>query len=474
MRFLESGIMDTNLASAGTIGRYSVEELQRKFTFDRQRTVVQRSQRLFEEVVKEEEEEKDASVSEHDSESDSDAGSEGEFQPDSEDEEMAATVQKQAVEESLEGTGVTDSAMANGDDGVPTTMPSAPTTTATIEQVASVEESGDLSPLAKDAEKPNDVQEQVSLVYRQETTRSLAFRLLDVDVGYSSDEAGDEDCAYFIDGVDATFSRAKDVVGRAQPTKTKFKPGGAVATIPARQNEFAALGERARLVAAVALTLTPPIVEDFDRFPYSSTKELDALERVQKEARAALSPAKTNRSTTKVAQISVATGDILHVWANVESAAATLQLPINQLKHILTGEYDDEFGDEVGGYKWQYALAGAKVTAGTGTSGRGGGGKKAKEAWLEFRDKLYDPAEPHLYKNSNRLRDYQVDGVNWLASTWYKRQGCILADEMGCKYRRCIPSQRMRSTRYNADFLTILSLFDVVGKVRMCRLLVAR
>jgi hypothetical protein len=122
------------------------------------------------------------------------------------------------------------------------------------------------------------------------------------------------------------------------------------------------------------------------------------------------------------------------VWANVESASATLQLPINQLRQVLRGEYDDEVGDEVGGYKWQYALAGAKVTAGVGTAGRGGGGKKAKEAWLEFRDKLYDPSEPHLYKNANRLRDYQVDGVNWLASTWYKRHGCILADEMGCKY----------------------------------------
>lgn len=97
---------------------------------------------------------------------------------------------------------------------------------------------------------------------------------------------------------------------------------------------------------------------------------------------------------------------------------------------MLKGHYNEELGDEVGGYRWRYALSGAEVTA-TGASSRGS--KKGKEAFLEFRDKLYDPAIPHVYKNGNKLRDYQVDGVNWLASTWYKRHSCILADEMGKK-----------------------------------------
>jgi hypothetical protein len=135
------------------------------------------------------------------------------------------------------------------------------------------------------------------------------------------------------------------------------------------------------------------------------------------------------RSTVKIEQISVTTGDIIHIWANAEAAAATLLFPLPRLRQILKGEYDDEFGDEVGGFRWRYALAGAKVTAGA-SSTRGGGGKKAQMAWLEFRDKLYDPNEPHIYKDGHRLRDYQVDGVNWLASTWYKKQGCILADEV--------------------------------------------
>ncbi|XP_065509085.1 chromodomain-helicase-DNA-binding protein 8 isoform X1 [Caloenas nicobarica] len=37
----------------------------------------------------------------------------------------------------------------------------------------------------------------------------------------------------------------------------------------------------------------------------------------------------------------------------------------------------------------------------------------------------------HEYKNHNRLREYQLEGVNWLLFNWYNRQNCILADEMG-------------------------------------------
>ncbi|KAL4657212.1 chromodomain-helicase-DNA-binding protein 8-like isoform X1 [Arapaima gigas] len=39
--------------------------------------------------------------------------------------------------------------------------------------------------------------------------------------------------------------------------------------------------------------------------------------------------------------------------------------------------------------------------------------------------------ESHVYKNGNTLREYQLEGVNWLLFNWYNRQNCILADEMG-------------------------------------------
>ncbi|KAG9331034.1 hypothetical protein JZ751_020417 [Albula glossodonta] len=39
--------------------------------------------------------------------------------------------------------------------------------------------------------------------------------------------------------------------------------------------------------------------------------------------------------------------------------------------------------------------------------------------------------ESREYKNGNTLREYQLEGLNWLLFNWYNRQNCILADEMG-------------------------------------------
>uniref|UniRef100_A0A8C5FRL1 Chromodomain helicase DNA binding protein 7 n=1 Tax=Gadus morhua TaxID=8049 RepID=A0A8C5FRL1_GADMO len=35
------------------------------------------------------------------------------------------------------------------------------------------------------------------------------------------------------------------------------------------------------------------------------------------------------------------------------------------------------------------------------------------------------------YRNSNSLREYQLEGLNWLTFNWYNNRNCILADEMG-------------------------------------------
>ena len=113
---------------------------------------------------------------------------------------------------------------------------------------------------------------------------------------------------------------------------------------------------------------------------------------------------------------------------HLKTIQQTLQLSLEALQRLLKGKYDAELGDEVGGFRWRYADHDAEVT-GKASSGRDS--KKGREAYLQFRDKLYDPTKPHNYKNENRLRDYQVDGVNWLAASYYNEQGCILADEMG-------------------------------------------
>jgi len=36
-----------------------------------------------------------------------------------------------------------------------------------------------------------------------------------------------------------------------------------------------------------------------------------------------------------------------------------------------------------------------------------------------------------IYKNNNTLREYQLEGINWLSFCWHQNRNCILADEMG-------------------------------------------
>ena len=420
MRFLEARFSgcEGELSSVGVKGRYAIEELQKKFTSDRQRILLHRKLKLHLSGEKDAAKGATGDGSDDGESKESEEGSEGEFEPESDDEDLVATAHVKEV---------TDDPEQNLVQPTPAPVDGPPEDDAVPEETAPAPE---LSAAVSEEKPPPGLQ------VRHEDTRSLALRILDVDVGYSSDEAGDDDCAYFIDGVDDTFTRMSEL-----PERVETKPednDNSDDVLPARQNEFSALGERSKLVAAVSLSSKEPSPADFETFPEPVAKKSVAEAEDEETKADTESPSKsTNRSAVKVEQVNVATGETIHVWANVESAAATLQLPLPQLKQVLRGEYDEDLGDEIGGFRWRYALAGAKVTAGTST--RGGAGKKAQEAWLEFRDRLYDPSEPHVYKNSNRLRDYQVDGVNWLASMWYKKQGCILADEMGLgKVRRAV------------------------------------
>jgi len=267
MRFLENSLAEQDLASTGRIGRYSVEQLQRKFTADRQRMVVQRSVHLVEAEAMKETEEKEESAAEDDSDSESDDGSEGEFQPDSDDEEMAAAPLKDEKDTIVEKSIAPVVSTPGGDDSLPT----APTELVTKDEIPDV--------VNPELDQPSQSEEASSIVQRQETTRSLAFRLLDIDVGYSSDEAGDEDHVYFLDGVDTTFTTMDEVTSLVGAKKTKAKTNAVPSSIPARQNEFAALGERSKLTTAIALTSKPPTIEDFDHFPHPSSKEIEAMER---------------------------------------------------------------------------------------------------------------------------------------------------------------------------------------------------
>ncbi|XP_053293386.1 chromodomain-helicase-DNA-binding protein 8 isoform X2 [Pleuronectes platessa] len=69
------------------------------------------------------------------------------------------------------------------------------------------------------------------------------------------------------------------------------------------------------------------------------------------------------------------------------------------------------------------------------------------------------------YKNGNVLREYQLEGVNWLVFNWYNRQNSILADEMGLG--KTIQSIAVLSDMYAAGiqgpFLVIAPLSTITN-----------
>uniref|UniRef100_A0A3P9H1Y2 Chromo domain-containing protein n=1 Tax=Oryzias latipes TaxID=8090 RepID=A0A3P9H1Y2_ORYLA len=73
--------------------------------------------------------------------------------------------------------------------------------------------------------------------------------------------------------------------------------------------------------------------------------------------------------------------------------------------------------------------------------------------------------ETREYKNGNILREYQLEGVNWLLFNWYNRQNCILADEMGLG--KTIQSIALLSEVYTAGiqgpFLVIAPLSTITN-----------
>lgn len=399
--------------SVGQLGRFIEEDFSRSMKEDRRRFLAKRSLALLNDQ-------------EEGSDSDEDAGSEAEAS-DSEDSEVSG-MESDSEDEALTGV-ETNNSMDEGAD---------------VRHVAKKEETRE-NMLAKLLSSPDAESIKVT---KQQTTRHLAYSLLDMDIGYSSDEGGDEDVAYFMDGVDSTFTRSNEVTPPKEDTKDSSKDEkkeDTIVTLPVKKTDFGQIGKRAQLQVAVAITGREPDLEDFDNFPRPSTKQIAmAKAKAEEEARKAEEEARKLeelrkkkaeeaskpkvKSKTKVEQISPANNETVRVWINAADAAATLNLSIEGIQNLLDGGYDAEDGDEFGGYRWRYADQDAEVT-GKATSGRES--KKGREAYLKFKDKLYDSKKPHLYKNGNKLRDYQVDGVNWLSSCFYHQQGAILADEMG-------------------------------------------
>ncbi|KAK6090110.1 hypothetical protein P3W45_000836 [Vairimorpha bombi] len=75
--------------------------------------------------------------------------------------------------------------------------------------------------------------------------------------------------------------------------------------------------------------------------------------------------------------------------------------------------------------------------------------------WRPPREMQLKFDESPVFKNENKLRAYQLEGLNWLLNRWYYKVSCIMADEMG-----------LGKTVQSVVFVnSLFTKFDYVGPV---------
>ena len=183
--------------SCSALGRYLHKDLSAAFRTDCRRLLVKRSLAL----IRAEAEKDGESTSSDDAadglDDDSNSDESVDIEPDSEDKALLK-----------EKSSSSDDSFKSTDDS--RSIGNAPSGDAS--DADDIFQSQDVTKGSKDKAAEKEIKDVIeapeleSVMYKQESTRHLAYRILGMDVGYSSDEGGDEDVAYYIDGVDCTFT----------------------------------------------------------------------------------------------------------------------------------------------------------------------------------------------------------------------------------------------------------------------------
>jgi SWI/SNF-related matrix-associated actin-dependent regulator of chromatin subfamily A member 5 len=133
----------------------------------------------------------------------------------------------------------------------------------------------------------------------------------------------------------------------------------------------------------------------------------------------------------RVEQIDLATDEVLYIWDSVGIASKRLNIPATQINSVLAGKLDNG-----GGFKWRLATANSSVHEYKDEDDEDiANAKKKDKNWQE---KMHKVSKEYL--NGGKLRDYQVDGLNWLLRCWYTKLSSILADGE-CSLGRALFSQ---------------------------------
>lgn len=199
-----------------------------------------------------------------------------------------------------------------------------------------------------------------------------------------------------------------------KPPKKKEKDGEWTAKEAVSFDEEGPVG---RLLRAVNECPYPPIRNDWTKYII----ELGMKGKAKVENLAARG--------RDIEQVDLASDQVLRTWKSMLNAAKDLNIPVADIFNCLK-----EDRDSAGGYRWRYG----KNEASNSSSSAAPGAKVDDDEDDDVHDQRKDdswqlklPTKSKEYRNGNTLREYQVDGLNWLLRCWYTMRSSILADEMG-------------------------------------------
>jgi superfamily II DNA or RNA helicase len=197
-----------------------------------------------------------------------------------------------------------------------------------------------------------------------------------------------------------------------------------------------------------------------------------------------------------IEQLDLVSGEIIKVWDSLTSASRTLNIQISCISCCVTGRQE-----QAGGYKWRYAsypvpeqpdidTAISTPVPTTSSSSVAAGGKSSPSAGDAPNNHTLDgnriptesvlggdadgPSEDEHWRSrlpskskdfkGNVLRDYQVEGVRWMLSCWYRQRSCILADEMGLGKTvqvTCVLEHLFSVEDFKGPFLVVVPLSTI-------------
>lgn len=222
----------------------------------------------------------------------------------------------------------------------------------------------------------------------------------DSDSDISSDSSGTESDADF------DHDDAKVWLSKESEDDDEWKPKKV-------ENMLESDGPMGRLLRAVNESDQPPIKSEWTNY---------LLDQFLKEANPAVVKKK------KILQIDMASLAIIREWDNIPEIARNLGISIIDIQAVLVNKKDT-----AGGFIWKYSTAMQNMPTLTEDDNENevdsNGQVIPKKATAAWKSKLYTQSKN--YRSGGKLRDYQVDGLNWLLSCWYSKRSSILADEMG-------------------------------------------